>query len=156
MSYSRILVDGYSVTHAWADLAKLQRKNFAAARDALIRKLSDYAAHSGQSVTIVFDAMRQKQSVPQLSTPHCEVLFSPHGETADSVIERYCANVADPSRVLVVTDDHAERTTVESFGAVSQSAELFQRIVEEELGELQGDIRRAKKTSSARFRRGVL
>jgi predicted RNA-binding protein with PIN domain len=156
MSYSRILVDGYSVTHAWADLAKLQRKSLALARDALIARLSDYAAHSGQYITIVFDAMHQKQPVPQSSTSFCEVLFSPHGETADSVIERYCASVEDPSRVLVVTDDYAERTTVESFGAIAQSAELFRRIVEEELGELQQHIRRAKKQSGAKFRRGVL
>src|SRR5437879_4481310 len=98
MSYDRILVDGYSVTHAWPELLRLHRKSLASAREALVRKVADFAAHSGQPVTVVFDATNQKHPVAALQTPHCEVLFSEHGETADTVIEHYVASVDDAGR----------------------------------------------------------
>jgi predicted RNA-binding protein with PIN domain len=156
MSYDRILVDGYSLTHAWPELRKLQRRNFAAARDALVAQLTSFAAHSGQPVTIVFDATNRPQPLPPEHIPHCEVLFSAYGETADDLIERAVAEAADPARLLVVTDDSAEQMTVQSFGAFTLSADLFHSMVQDEIAELDRRIRHTKTQTRAHFRRGPL
>jgi uncharacterized protein len=156
MGYDLILVDGYSITYAWPDLRALQRKSFAAARDALIAKVSAFASHSGQRVTIVFDGTKQRNPTPETKLPLCEIVFSDYGETADDVIERCVAEAKDPLRVLVVTDDGAEQMTVQSFGAFTLSADLFRAMVDDEITELNRRIHRTKTQAKARFRRGAL
>jgi predicted RNA-binding protein with PIN domain len=156
MSFDRILVDGYSITHAWPDLLKLQRKSLGAARETLVHKLAAYASHSGQRVTVVFDGTNQKQPVLPAPIPNCEVVFSSYGETADDVIERCVASAAEPSRLLVVTDDAAEQLTVQSFGAFAYSADFFRAMVDEELGELARKIRRVQSHAKRQFGRKPL
>jgi predicted RNA-binding protein with PIN domain len=53
-------------------------------------------------------------------------VFSEHGKTADDVIERLVAEAPQPEQIQVVTSDNLERHTVESLGAQSISAELFE------------------------------
>ena len=63
-------------------------------------------------------------------------MFSERGKTADDVIERLVAQAEDRHQILVVTSDNMERHTVESTGAQSMSAELFEKEVETALAEL--------------------
>lgn len=140
-----VLVDGYSVLHAWpAFQTRRQRaRSFLHKRDELITMLARYADHTGDKLTIIFDgyaARHQPETVPTL-WHGVEVLYSEAGRTADDVIERLVSLLTPRYRVVVITDDHAERRTVESLGAEGYSCEWFAEEVERALAELDRALR---------------
>lgn len=61
MSGRWVLVDGYSLVHAWPALQKLGGRKFDARREALLHILRHYADHSRRQVTVVFDAYASKR-----------------------------------------------------------------------------------------------
>jgi predicted RNA-binding protein with PIN domain len=132
-----VLVDGYSVLHAWPQVRRLAGRSLEQQRDALIAVLRRYADSSGRRVTVVFDgyAAKRKPEVAE-KVPGIEVLFSEMGKTADDVIERLVAQAERRDQIEVVTSDSLERRTVESLGAASMSAELFELEVGAALEEL--------------------
>lgn len=142
MSGNWILVDGYSVLHAWPKLRKLAGRSLEQQRDGLIRVLRQYADQSGRRITVVFDGYAAKYK-PEGREPlrGVEVIFSESGKTADDVIERLVAQAADRENILVVTSDNAERQTVEGLGARSQSAEIFEAEVMAVLKDLAKAVR---------------
>jgi predicted RNA-binding protein with PIN domain len=73
-------------------------------------------------VAVVFDGKGPKPS--NESEPNgIKIFYSKSGQTADAIIERLAAKYAPGCEVTVATDDHLERLTTESFGAVSISSE---------------------------------
>jgi len=131
MSDRWVLVDGYSVLHAWPKLRRLAGRRLEQQRDALERVLRQYADHTRHKVTVVYDGYAAKRKPDTVApTPGLEVLFSETGKTADDVIERLVGQAERPDRIQVVTSDNMERHTVESLGAQSMSAELFEAEVE--------------------------
>jgi predicted RNA-binding protein with PIN domain len=150
------LVDGYSVLHAWPQLRRAAGRPLEQQRDALVAVLRGYADSSGQRVTVVFDgyAAKRKPDVTE-KVPGIEVLFSATGKTADDVIERLVAQADRRDLILVVTSDNMERHTVESLGAGSMSAELFEKEVGVALEELERLVRehgRRRKLGGLRHR----
>lgn len=122
MALARILVDGYSLLHSWPELARGKPRHSASAREELIRVLTQYRDVSGTPISIIFDGSGAPAGTPKtLSTPELEVLYSKSGQTADDVIERVVHRLLAFGEVLVVTDDHAERDTVISFGGMVAS-----------------------------------
>lgn len=137
-----VLVDGYSVLHQWPRLQKLAGRSLELRRNALISLLEQYADHSGHRVTIVFDAYAAKHKPETAERQRgVEVLYSGRGKTADETIERMVGDASQRSRILVVTSDNLERQVVETLGAQSISAELFEMEVQTELRELEKLIR---------------
>src|SRR5436190_22094704 len=105
MALLRILVDGYSLLHAWPDLAPAQPRLSAAARDELIQRLTRYQDASGTPITIFFDGTGAGTGTPApLSTPEVEVIYSRGQRTADDLIERAVHRFQDYGEVLAVTD----------------------------------------------------
>lgn len=154
MALARILVDGYSLLHNWPELAKGRPRHSAAARDALIRLLSQYRDAEGTPLTIIFDGSGAPEGTPKpVSTPEFEVLYSKAGQTADDVIERVVHRMLAFGEVLVVTDDFAERDTVLSLGGMVSSCLNFVSSVEAALTELQRDVKRHNAKERERFRR---
>ena len=51
-----LLVDGYNIIGAWAELRKLKNINLLDARDRLIELMAEYKAFTGIRVIVVFDA----------------------------------------------------------------------------------------------------
>ncbi len=142
MSERWILVDGYSVLHAWPRLRKLAGRALEHQRDALVRVLRQYADQSGCRVTVVFDGYAARRKPAGVApVPGVEVVFSETGKTADDLIERLVGQAEQPARILVVTSDNRERSTVESLGAQSVAAEVFEGDVESALRELEREIR---------------
>jgi predicted RNA-binding protein with PIN domain len=139
MSNRWVLVDGYSVLHAWTRFAtrKTRRQSLQQRREALIGVLRQYADHTGRKVTAVFDGYAAKHK-PEVAdaTAGVEVLFSERGKTADDAIERLVAQAANRGQILVVTSDGMERQTVETLGSQSMAAEVFEAEVEAALAEL--------------------
>ncbi|MBT5706588.1 MAG: hypothetical protein HOI66_09720, partial [Verrucomicrobia bacterium] len=146
MGLVRILVDGYSVLHQCLDIAPEEPRHSAAARDALVKRLTQYRDAIGTAVTIVFDGTNAPKGCPEsISTPEMEVLYSPRGKTADDVIERVTFRMLDYGDVRVVTDDHAEQNTVIALGATASSTGAFMREVSSILDSFQEDLKRVNR-----------
>ena len=142
MALVRILVDGYSLLHAWPELAPGRPRHSAAARDGLIQRLTLYRDAIGTPITIFFDGVGARgRAQAALPEDDVEVLYSRSGQTADEMIERAAHRFAPFGEVLAITDDHAERETVIGVGGMAASCRNFIQSVQEALGELADDLK---------------
>jgi predicted RNA-binding protein with PIN domain len=152
MALVRILVDGYSLLHAWPELAPGKARHSAAARDELIQRLTRYQDTITTPITIFFDGGGARPGTPRpVSTPHVEVIYSRGQRTADELIERAVHRFADYGEVLAVTDDGVERQTVGSLGGLASSCENFIHTVEQTLAEEAADIKNHNRREKHRF-----
>lgn len=153
MPLIRILVDGYSLLHAWPELAPGRARHSAAAREALIQQLTHYRDATGTPITIFFDGAGAPKGTPQAhSTREVEVLYSRAGQTADDLIERAAYRLSQYGEVLVITNDFAERDTVNSFGGMAQSCENFLRMMGEANRDLTLDLKEHNRRERSRFK----
>ena len=135
-----LLVDGHSVIFAWEDLRKIHSRRTAAARDELIRRLTAYQDTTGVRVVAVFDG--KGAALNEAGTPGgIQVFYSGASQTADEIVERLVAKYAAKHEMSVATDDHLERQTAETFGAVAISTEHLRAL----LGDAEGDLARRLK-----------
>lgn len=144
MSQRWILVDGYSVLHAWARFGtrKGRAQSLRQRREALVKLLAQYADQSGRRVTVMFDGYAAKHKPEgKEASPGVEVVFSERGKTADDAIERLVAQAEHKTQIQVVTSDNMERHTVEAMGALTLSAEMFEAEVDAALRDLDGLVR---------------
>ena len=150
----RILIDGYSLLHNWPELAPGAARHSAAAREALVARLTQYRDSTHTPLTIVFDGQGAPAGTPKLpSTREVEILFSPAGKTADELIERAAYRLKPYGEVLVVTDDYAERDTVIGFGGLASSCATFIAQVNGALNELEFDLKSHNRAERQRYRR---
>lgn len=122
-----LIIDGYNVINAWAELVNLQKKNLDDARQALIKIISDYSAYRGYQATIVFDANNNKNLETRIEKhAGLEIIFTKDGETADSYIEKmvYITNKLK-NNIYVVTSDGAEQMAILGSGAFRISVREF-------------------------------
>lgn len=154
MALVRILVDGYSLLHAWQELAPGKPRFSAAAREELINRLIRYYDACGTPITVVFDgANTDITSTSFPSTPEMEIIYSRPGQTADQLIERVAHRLSSYGEVQVVTDDLAERSTVVSVGAMFSSCLGFIQTVENALAELERAVKILNRTERTKFQR---
>lgn len=153
MALVRILVDGYSLLHNWPELAPGAARHSARAREELVHVLTRYYDATGEPITVFFDGAGAPPHVPDHEPGAVEVLFSRAGQTADQMIERAAHRFQDHGAVLVVTDDRAERDTVNGFGGAVASCANFIRMIESALTELQDELRNHNRRERSRFKR---
>jgi predicted RNA-binding protein with PIN domain len=154
MALVRILVDGYSLLHAWPELAPREPRYSAAARDELVHVLRLYSDAVNTPVTVVFDGAGHRGARQETdSTPQVEILFSKAGQTADQIIERVTYRMKPFGEVLVVTDDNAERDTVLAMGGLASSCLSFIQGMENALQDLQRDVERYNSNEKRRYKR---
>ncbi len=154
MALARILIDGYSLLHNWPELAPGQARHSERARDELIRILTQYHDATGEPITIFFDGAGARAGVPKNeSSREVEVLFSRAGQTADDMIERAAHRFKDYGEVLVVTDDFAERDTVDGLGGMVSSCANFIGSIENALTGLHDELRSHNRGERNRFKR---
>lgn len=155
MALLRILVDGYSLLHAWPDLARGRARHSEAARDALISTLTQYGDVMGVPLTVFFDGSGAPKGVPKSeSHPKMEVIYSPKGKTADDLIERVACRIVKHGEALVVTNDFAEQDTVRAFGCAALGCEEFILDVNAALRELSDSLERHNRRERQRYRAG--
>jgi predicted RNA-binding protein with PIN domain len=152
MALLRILVDGYSLLHAWPNLAPGHPPFSATARESLIAMLARYNDACGTPVTVVFDGRNLRETTPDSASRHIEVLFSRAGQTADQIIERVAHRMKPFGEVMVVTDDHAERDIVVGFGALAVSCHSFIASIESAVADLTGDLARYNSIEKRRYK----
>ena len=139
-----LLVDGHSVIFAWEDLRKIHSRRTAAARDELIRRLTAYQDTTGVRVVAVFDG--KGDALNEASTPGgIQVFYSSAGQTADEIVERLVAKYASKHEMSVATDDHLERQTAETFGAVAISTDCLRLLLSDAEGDLTRRIQRHRR-----------
>ena len=154
MALVRILVDGYSLLHSWTELAPGKPRHSAAAREELIHRLRQYHDACGTPVTVIFDGASGLAGAGEFpSTPEVEILYSRSGQTADQMIERAAHRLSTYGEVLVVTDDHAERDTASSVGAMTSSCFNFVQTIENSVAQLERDVTQYNKTERNKFKR---
>ncbi len=139
-----LLIDGHSVIFAWPDLRKLHARRGAAARDELVKRLTAYQDASGVRVVAVFDGKGGKAS--EVSEPGgIQIFYSGAGQTADEIVERLVAKYAPKHDMTVATDDHMERQTAETFGAIAVSTEHLRALLDEAEGDLSRRIKQHRR-----------
>jgi len=157
MALVRILVDGYSLLHNWPELAPGRARHSAAARDALVQRLTLYQDAIRTPVSIFFDGSGSSGSKAETAAPAgVEVLYSRRGQTADQMIERAAHRFGPYGEVLAVTDDHAERETVISLGGSAASCWNFIQDVENALAEIGEDLKHHNRRERHRFQKRKL
>ena len=155
MGLIRILVDGYSLLHAWPTLASGFARHSEAARAELIHVLTRYQDASGTPVSVIFDGQGARtRPEPRRKEPGVEVLFSKEGRTADDLIERAAYRLQAYGQVLVVTDDYAERDTVFGLGSAYCSCLNFVSMIDNAFSTLDEDVQRINSSERRRFRHG--
>ena len=126
-----LVVDGYNVIYKSARyLARMDETAdgdpFEQARDLLVADVAAYAKGRYEPV-IVFDAAGNvSPERPDLSKAGVRLVFSPAGESADTVIERLVTEARlAPQAVTVVTSDRTIRATVGGVPVTRVSSDVL-------------------------------
>ena len=117
-----LIVDGYNVIGAWSEAEK-KGWSLDESRDRLMRQLEDYAGFSGEEILLVFDGYQsERTTTTEEKHGDLTLIFTRHGETADSYIERYVAQLPKYQVVRVATSDGLEQSQILSTGATRLTA----------------------------------
>jgi uncharacterized protein len=151
------LIDGYNIIGAWMTLKQVRDEmGWEEARRQLIEIMTGYASFNAYEVQVVFDA--QYQDTPgskEVITQLCSVYYTNHNQTADSYIEKTCADFRRDvrkfeQRIIVATDDRALQLTAIGFGAEWRSSDQLNSEVEFSVSRVRSRQRPQGK-SSGRF-----
>jgi len=154
MAVVRILIDGYSLLHAWRELVPTEPRHSARAREALIRVLTQYADSVGTPITLFFDGTGVPKGLPKTVSPDSlEIVFSRDSKTADDLIERTAFRLKPYGEALAITNDYAERDTVISMGGLAQSCEDFVHDIERVLNERNDFLKQYNRREANRYKR---
>lgn len=117
-----LIVDGYNVIGAWKE-AERHGWTMDSCRDRLLHQLQDHSGYSGEEVVLVFDGYQSDRRVrTEEIYGGVTQVFTMHGETADSYIERLVALTPRYRLVRVATSDGLEQSQVLSTGAIRLTA----------------------------------
>ncbi len=120
-----IIVDGYNVIRQSKQLRILDLRDMQEGRETLQDMLVEYRKRKGHRITIVFDGTNAISPDTQRQR-FCgiDILFSRHGETADTVIKRMAAR--ERERALVVSSDRDIVSFVTSVGSTTIGSRAFE------------------------------
>lgn len=124
MSSPYLIVDGNNIIHAWRDLAALHQRRRGLAHVELCHRLRQFRDQSDYRVVLVFDG-RGGRREEQREPGGLQIIYTDGGSTADDVIERLVSRHAATHRLVVATNDLAERNLVYAMGAEVWSAETL-------------------------------
>jgi len=140
-----MLVDGYNVVGAWASLQDVA-SNLDMARSRLVETLASYSAFKGLQTTIVFDAYNNvAPAMTEEVTEYLKLHYTEYRQTADSYIEKVCAQLRKQRRIIVVTSDRAQQLTITGFGAEWMSATSL----EQDVRSAERSMRRKQRSKSS-------
>jgi uncharacterized protein len=146
MPESFLIVDGHSIIFAWPELLALQRRSGAAARDYLIKILTEYQDLSGVNVVVVFDGKGER--INEVTEPGgIQIFYSNAGRTADEIVERLVAKYGHKHAITVATADLLEQQTVISFGGQSVGSEGLRRRIEDARADFATEMKRRRKAA---------
>jgi uncharacterized protein len=135
-----VIVDSNNLIHQDPELARTAGVDFQRAREQLIRSLEELVGVLARRITVVFDGTTGGSGAGFECA--VEVMFSPAGLTADTIIERLASDAPDRHAVTVVSSDHGVRDTVEASGVHSISCRTFMEVMQRERAQLRSTLRR--------------
>lgn len=120
-----IIIDGYNLIRQSKTLSLLDSQDIQLGREALIDQTAEYQRLKKHRVSIVFDG----QNAPPVATPRdringIEILFSPLGVSADTLIKRMAAR--EREQALIVTSDREIQAYVLACGADVVDSPVFE------------------------------
>jgi len=126
----KLVVDGYNVIHADAELKRQAAASVEQARRALIGRIEAYLASRQVKITVVFDGAGGMVDADAVVPGRLQVLYSATGQSADDVIVSMLQRHTNPREFIVVTSDMADiGRAVRALGAtVMPSAEFLARL----------------------------
>ncbi len=140
-----LLVDGYNVIGAWAELRQLKNERLEEARNLLIERMAEYKAYTGWRVIIVFDAYLTSGIESKLKQHDVEVLFTRENETADERIEKFVAELIERRvQIHVATSDYTEQWVIFAQGALRKSARELEIEMKNILTSISGEVKNYK------------
>lgn len=161
-----LIVDGYNVIRNNGRYAGLgidyeSGKGWNKAREALINDAAHFAQGVYERCTVVFDGAGNPSSAGDPAREAgIEVIFSPCGVSADTVIERLAHDARDQGlEVVVVSSDFTIQSTVYGGGVTRMSAAGFgidSEILEQDWRERAKAAPRGKNTVADRIDADVL
>jgi len=126
MAQEFLLVDAHNAIFARSDLSALHRRNPAAAREELVRRLERHQDASGVRVVAVFDGGARANATSEMSGgAGVQVMYPRSGQTADAIIERLVLKYAATHRLTVATNDNLIRTAAVAAGASTMDVETL-------------------------------
>ena len=140
-----LIVDCHSAIFAWPELRALHSKRMILARDALVKRLTEYQDNTGIHVVAVFDGKGANKSTETTEPGGIQVFYSGADCTADDLIERLAARYAADHEITVATSDYLEQQTVISFGAQAISSDLLKTMMDEAVGDLQRRLKQHRR-----------
>ncbi len=119
-----VLVDGYNVIKNNPMFQLAERRSQADARTLLLTQLKNRYRHTSHRVTVVFDGNGARETMAH--EDHICVIFSQHGEKADSVIARLAAehNKAGRDVVMYSNDEEVQLSVVKEGGSANAVEQL--------------------------------
>ena len=129
-----IIVDGYNVLHASRWLRSAWK---GVDRAEFCHLLGRLARHSGEKITVVFDAMPSEPDVGGGKALDVEVVFSGHGRTADEVIIQIINASSGPRDLTVVSSDRQIKAAARSRRCKTRGAGEFIKASARELEQAQ-------------------
>lgn len=134
-----LLVDGYNIIYAFADLKELAEQNVDAARGKLLDMLCNYQGIRKCHLIAVFDAYRVAGHKTEIVDYHnIHVVYTKEAETADAYIEKFAHENGRKYHVTVATSDGLEQIIIRGQGCFLLSAK-----------ELEADMKMAQKEALA-------
>ncbi len=122
-----VLIDGYNVLRHWPQFEREWEENWEYARNRLIRMVTNYAAHEGHRVILVFDGQfTQQKRAMHRKHAGIEVVYTAQHQTADDYIADWIRRYSGEKHVEVITSDQGLAGRVRRFGAAVQSTTEFQ------------------------------
>jgi len=146
MAAHYLLVDGYNVIHANAELVALAEDSLETARLKLSDILCEFKALSRYRVILVFDAHLVSGGIGSTQDYYnIKIVFTKEAETADHYIESVAYKLGKKNdRITVATSDVLEQIIILGQGATRISAE-----------DLWAEISRVKEDVRTRYIRNI-
>ncbi len=133
-----LIVDGYNLIFASAELKTLAKDRLDLARSRLMDMLSNYAGFTKSELVLVFDGFRTPGNPGSRSDYHnIHVAFTKDGETGDAYIEKIADQIGKNYSVRVVTSDNLIRLSALRSGVLRCSAGEFINELDWVLGQME-------------------
>ena len=120
-------LDAYNLIHCSEPLKGLARKSIAAARDLLIKLLTEYCTATNDTVVAVFDGVADPSTLARYPDRlgSLRIVYCENAITADTYIGRALFEIKNRLAVVVVTADSAVAQSARGMGALVLTPQSF-------------------------------
>lgn len=152
-----LLIDAYNVIYAVDELRRaLTNDGAECARDKLAERAVSIHDAEGIHTVLILDSRSEALEVDYpFGKKTFEFVYAPARLSADGVIERLVARVAEPARVTVASNDAMVRESARANGAIAISSQDLLVWVHACERRLIQDAERRRKANEKKWRNGI-